>query len=227
MEPLTSEIFATKGAEYLLVIGFLPLLAWFWWYLIRSPGAAGRTAGQGTAGRWFRFPAEAYFHPGHSWARPEPQGLVRVGIDDFAQKLIGVPEAVHLPAPGARVEQGARDASFRFGDQTIDLLSPVDGQVVARNEALDETPELINRDPYGAGWLLLVAPTRIASNLGNLLHRGSAAAWMSAAEESLRARMAPGLGVVLQDGGVPVTGIARNVFGEGWEGTARELLLTP
>jgi glycine cleavage system H lipoate-binding protein len=221
MEPLPVDIFATKGVEYLLVLSFLAALVLFWRMLVKAPSSAG-----GAGSTWFHFPRDAWFHPGHSWARPGPDGLVRVGIDDFAQKLIGAPTAVELPAPGARMVQGARGPRFRFGARAIDLFSPIDGEVVERNDALFAAPGLINADPYGAGWLVKVRPERLESNLGNLLHEASAGAWMAAAEESLRARMAPGLGAVLQDGGVPIVGIARNVFGAGWEDVAEELLLT-
>jgi glycine cleavage system H lipoate-binding protein len=222
MEPLPVDIFATKGIEYLLVLSFLAALVVFWRLLVKAPRPGALAAGSG----WFHFPRDAWFHPGHAWARPGPDGLVRVGIDDFAQKLIGAPTAVELPEPGERVMQGARGLRFRFGARAIDVFSPVDGEVFERNEALLKRPELINADPYGDGWLVKIRPERLEANLGNLLHDGSAGAWMAAAEESLRARMEPGLGPVLQDGGVPVTGIARNVFGDGWEDVAADLLLT-
>lgn len=228
MEPLPVDLFATKGVEYVLVLAFLAALILFWRLLTRPPASARRSEGPraGAPSGWFHFPGEAFFHPGHGWALPASDGTVRVGIDDFAQKLVGPPSAVALPAVGAHVEQGSRGSRLCFGEDGLDLLSPLDGQVVERNEAVLEDPELINRDPYGDGWLLKLRPTRLEPNLGNLLHGGATAAWMAAAEESLRARMAPGLGTVLQDGGVPVVGIAKNVFGDEWIEVARDLLRT-
>lgn len=230
-EPVYVDLFATKGIEYLLVVGFLVSLILFW-RLLNKPASnwsavtavARKMSSVGTG--WFHLPTEKYYHPGHSWAQLSEDGTVTVGIDDFAQKLIGKPDSIRLPKVGARVEQGAQASRFEVDSKAIDLLSPVDGEVVDRNPAVLDSPDLINRDPYGEGWLMRIKPSRIKSNLKNLLHAKLAAAWMETTESELRQMMSGELGVVLQDGGIPITGIARNLSGDDWDELAKDFLLS-
>jgi glycine cleavage system H lipoate-binding protein len=229
-EPVCVDLFATKGMEYVLVIVFLGALMVFW-RLLNRPG---RLSSDVAAPRhpvterhgWFELPRERFYHPGHSWALPDAGGVVTVGIDDFGQKLIGVPDSVDLPAVGTAVGQGERGWAFQVDSKTVDLVSPVDGEVVARNEAVVEKPDLINCDPYGEGWLLKVRATRMQSNLRGLLRDKLVDAWMETTEADLRRRMTGNLGTVLQDGGVPVLGIARALAGNNWHEIAKDFLLT-
>ena len=114
MQPTYVDLFATKGIEYLVVIGFLVALGLFW-RLLRSPatfaGAPG-PAPPGTGSGWFALAPERSYHPGHAWVRPGA-GLATVGIDDFARKLIGPATEVELPLPGARLGQGERSIRLR------------------------------------------------------------------------------------------------------------------
>jgi glycine cleavage system H lipoate-binding protein len=79
-------------------------------------------------------PAGVHLHPGHTWARLEPDGLVAVGADDFAHKLVG-PARVKLPALGEHVLQGEPALELGEAERTVPMLSPVDGTVVAVNAA--------------------------------------------------------------------------------------------
>lgn len=129
------DLYATKGAEYLLVIGFLLALVLFWRYL-NHPARGARTVGSppgtlATLNRWFHLVEGLFYHQGHSWAAPETGNVVRVGIDDFAQKLLGKPNAVDLPRCGARLEQGESGWKLQIDSKSIDMLSPVDGEVLA------------------------------------------------------------------------------------------------
>jgi glycine cleavage system H lipoate-binding protein len=175
---------------------------------------------------WFHLPDRLYYHQGHSWAMPEEGDLVRVGIDDFAQKLVGKIDAVQLPPIGSRLAQGEKGWSLQAGAKTIDILSPVDGKVVGINESLLKSPENIGKDPYGQSWLLKVQAPKVSANLKNLLSGELARKWMEGVRESLLTRMNYNLGAVSQDGGVPVDGIARNIDREHWDEIVKEFLLT-
>jgi len=222
--------FATKAVEYLLVIGFLMALVWYWRVLTRPARGVARASVArrpvAAAGRWFQLPADLFYHPGHVWAVPEGGGVVRVGIDDFAQKLVGEPEALELPEVGARLEQGERGWKLDVNSKSIDVLSPVGGEVVERNEAALSSPEILNQDPYGDGWLVKVKVPNVAANLKNLLSGKLAGAWMQMSEDGLRQRMSGELGLVMQDGGVPISGIAQGLSPEHWDEIAGEFLLT-
>ena len=110
-----------------------------------------------------------YYHQGHSWAMPEGDNMVKVGIDDFAQKLVGKIDALKLPEVGSQVTQGETGWSLLVGSKSIDMLSPVDGKIVDINEDLLSSPESIGKDPYSQSWLLRVQAPKISANLKNLL----------------------------------------------------------
>src|SRR5665647_54115 len=79
---------------------------------------------------------KVYYHQGHSWAIPESGNVVRVGIDDFAQKLVGKIDAIKCPQVGSEVTQGEKAWTLLVNSKSIDMLSPVDGKIVDINESL-------------------------------------------------------------------------------------------
>jgi glycine cleavage system H protein len=89
----------------------------------------------------------------HEWVRTDG-ATVRVGITDYAQEALGDVVYVSLPEVGATVAKGAAVGEVESTKSVSDIYAPLSGTVTARNDKLDETPELINSDPYGAGWIL-------------------------------------------------------------------------
>ncbi|RNL65708.1 glycine cleavage system protein GcvH [Nocardioides marmoriginsengisoli] len=106
------------------------------------------------------FPDDLKYTAEHEWVRTpgEAAGSVRIGITDYAQDALGDIVYVQLPDVGDAVAAGAAIGELESTKSVSDVYSPVTGQVVARNDALDATPELVNSDPYGAGWLFEVVP---------------------------------------------------------------------
>ncbi|MBV9592188.1 MAG: glycine cleavage system protein GcvH [Actinobacteria bacterium] len=91
----------------------------------------------------------------HEWVRADNNGsTVRIGITDFAQQSLGDVVYVSLPAIGSALTQGDAFGEVESTKSVSDLYAPVSGTVTARNEDLDEHPEAINADPYGAGWIV-------------------------------------------------------------------------
>ncbi len=103
------------------------------------------------------FPDDRRYTPEHEWAQPRGE-VVRVGITDYAQEALGDIVFVQLPAVGTTVTAGEALGEVESTKSVSDVYGPVAGEVVARNEALDSSPELINSDPYGDGWLLEIRP---------------------------------------------------------------------
>jgi glycine cleavage system H lipoate-binding protein len=220
------DIFATKGVEYLLVIGYLIILVAFWKLINRSSlGASSRGERARPVSAWFKLADGFFFHQGHSWAVPESGNVVKVGVDDFAQRLLGQPGSVKLPKVGSSVEQGGAGWSFEIDSRLVDMLSPVDGEVVSVNQEVLDSPELICDEPYGKGWLMKVKVPEVRSNLRNLLSGKLASAWLDEAVARLRLSMAGDLGPVLQDGGTPMPGFVKNLSPENWDEIAREFFL--
>ncbi|WP_183097694.1 glycine cleavage system protein GcvH [Nocardioides pelophilus] len=100
----------------------------------------------------------------HEWLRTpgEQPESVRVGITDFAQDALGDIVYVSLPEVGTSVTAGSPCGELESTKSVSDVYAPVGGEVVARNEALDATPELVNSDPYGEGWLFEIVPSEVA-----------------------------------------------------------------
>lgn len=93
----------------------------------------------------------------HEWARLEGE-LIRVGITDFAQSELSDIVFVELPKVGQELVKGKEMGVVESVKSASDLYAPVSGQVVEVNQALTKSPELINKSPYGSGWLVLVRP---------------------------------------------------------------------
>ncbi|KAA1429404.1 glycine cleavage system protein GcvH [Nocardioides antri] len=106
----------------------------------------------------------------HEWLRTpgEQEGSVRVGITDYAQDALGDIVYVSLPEVGTTLAAGSACGELESTKSVSDVYAPVGGEVVARNEALDATPELVNSDPYGDGWLFEIVPAD-AGELDQLL----------------------------------------------------------
>jgi glycine cleavage system H protein len=104
-------------------------------------------------------PGDLRYTSDHEWARAE-EGSLRVGITDFAQDALGPVVFVQLPEVGADVEKGGTLGEVESTKSVSEVYAPVAGRVVEVNTELAEKPELLNEDPYGAGWLCLIEPAR-------------------------------------------------------------------
>jgi len=174
----------------------------------------------------YEMPDGLHFHPGHTWARVVEGGHVVVGIDDFAGRLLGAARKVALPAPGTWLRQGEAKVSFAVDDRTAQVVSPVEGEVVAVNPQLEAHPELAKDDPYGRGWLFKLAPGDLKTSLRNLLGGRLAHRWMEDSRERLDLGLMALSQSVLQDGGEPAHDFARHISDEEWRRLVHDLLLT-
>ena len=113
------------------------------------------------------FPAELQYSKEHEWVRVEGQRAI-VGITYYAQEQLGDVVYVELPEPGSQVSQFEVCGTIESVKTVSDLFAPVSGEVAAINETLDDSPELINQEPYGSGWILEVTMADV-SDLDRLL----------------------------------------------------------
>lgn len=112
-------------------------------------------------------PADLQYSSDHEWVRAE-EGVVRIGITDYAQDALGDVVYIELPAVGDRMESGASFGEVESTKSVSDLFAPIAGVVAAVNDALTDNPELINTDPYGDGWVCTITPDDDGA-LGGLL----------------------------------------------------------
>ncbi len=174
----------------------------------------------------FQLPEALHYHRGHTWALPEDDGTVRVGLDDFGRRLLGSANGIQTPEPGAWLSQGERGAAVRVDGREAELVSPIEGEVVMVNPELGARPQLVTDDPYGRGWLFKVRPSNLSSNLRNLMSGSLARRFTEDSREALDMRLMALSGSVLQDGGEPVADFALHLPTEEWRRLVGEFLLT-
>lgn len=114
------------------------------------------------------FPTELKYANSHEWARLESDGIVVVGITNHAQDALGDIVFIELPDSGAEVDAGAEIAVVESVKAASDIYSPVSGEVVDVNSALEDEPELVNGSPYEDGWLFTIKISS-SEDLSNLL----------------------------------------------------------
>ena len=164
------------------------------------------------------------FHPGHGWARAGRKGLITVGMDDFAVKLLGRVDSISLPAAGSMVKQGSAGWLMNADGKAIPMLSPVDGAVVEINMDVVDVPSLAFDDPYGKGWLFKVKNGN--QSVENMVPTATVGKWLEGIREALFSRQSALAAGLCQDGGEPICGLARAIDSQKWDDVAKEFLLT-
>ena len=113
-------------------------------------------------------PSELRYRDSHEWVRVENDGTVVVGISDHAQGELGDMVFVELPEPGMSYDQGEACAVIESVKAASDVYAPLSGEVLKANGELEDSPELVNSDPYGDGWLFRLLPSD-ASQIDGLM----------------------------------------------------------
>ena len=126
-------------------------------------------------------PGDLKYTKSHEWIRSEEGGTVVMGITDHAQEALGDLVYVELPEVGAQLGAGEACAVVESVKAASDVYSPIAGEVVAANEALADTPELVNESAYGEGWLVRLRPAEAAES-GAFLDAAAYGALLNAEE---------------------------------------------
>jgi glycine cleavage system H lipoate-binding protein len=174
----------------------------------------------------FQVPAGAYFHDGHTWARIESGGLIRVGMDDFSSKLLGKADAFDLPLMGKELSQGKAGWGLKREFNLADVLSPVDGVIVEVNAKLREKPALANHEPYGEGWLFAIRNRDTKAAFKNLMDDSASLDWTAVEVGKLEAMIEAVAGPLAADGGTLTGDIYGNIPALGWKNLTRTFLKT-
>lgn len=124
-------------------------------------------------------PGKLKYTASHEWAEVLADGTIKVGVTDHAQSLLGDMVYVELPQIGRNLEAGKECAVVESVKAASDVYAPIGGKVVEVNSALTDAPELINKDCYGAGWIMRIQPNNAAADTAKLL---DAAAYTRVAE---------------------------------------------
>jgi glycine cleavage system H lipoate-binding protein len=157
-----------------------------------------------------------YYHMGHSWARFEHGGRVKVGLDDFMVKVFGTAKTLTLPPLGEVLKQNQVGWTFSRNGYDAAVLAPITGTVLAVNQNAREHPEIIAEDPFHEGWLFMVEPDMPKRNLRGLYFDKESHVWMENEVQGLLSLMGPEYERMAATGGEPL----KDLFGHfpeiGW-----------
>lgn len=175
----------------------------------------------------FHLPSDLYFHRGHSWARSEYAGKLRVGMDDFSRRLMGKVDDVDIPPVGRRIRQGEPAWKVRRDSEVVDVLAPIEGVVSQVNDDVSNVFSQDSHNPYGEGWLFVIEPVHLQQNLRGLMYGEDAEAWMKEEVRKLDSVVQSEAGVAMMaDGGTPVNDIFMNLEDVKWGPFVKKFLLS-
>jgi len=174
----------------------------------------------------FDVPMDYFFHNGHTWARIESGGYIRIGLDDFALKLLGKADALDLPLMGKELDMGNVGWGLRRNDKLADILSPVGGVIVEVNSKVRENPEIANHAPYSDGWLFMVRTPDVKKTVQKLMKDTDSLEWINTEVAKLEGLIEDVAGPLAADGGYLQDDIYGNLPDLGWENLTKTFLKT-
>ena len=167
---------------------------------------------------------DLHLHPGHTWARPLPDGDLRVGATDLATGFIGNLRQIALPAPGTRLQAGQPVWTLvSLEGRRLTQAMPVDGEILEVNHALQRDPLVAQRSPYDAGWFARIRPAHPATALAGLLQGRAARLLLQDTRARVLAVMDPPLGRLAHDGGTWLAGFGSLIPDDDWLALEQEL----
>ncbi|MFO7755250.1 MAG: glycine cleavage system protein H [Bacteroidota bacterium] len=206
-----TNIFDTKGIEYLIIIGFLILIVPFW-KALNKPLMVKERVKESLGilnAAVLRIPEGLLFNRNHVWSHLERSGKATLGLDDLLMHITGEVELKNFRNPGERVRKGDLIAEITQDGKQLKITSPVSGEISDVNDNIISEPALLNDDPYQKGWLYKIKPDKWKEETGEYYMAGEAKKW--AEKELLRfkdfiahsvKKYSPETsGVVLQEGG--------------------------
>ncbi len=173
-----TNIFATKGIEYLIIIAFLILIVPFWQIITRPVVRQKIKQMVGILSeKILRIPRGLKYSKNHTWTYLNKSGDVQMGIDDLLGHLLGKVEVKTLYENGDTVKKGDRIAELRQDGKSLDLISPISGKLISYNNKLISMPDLLNEEPYEKGWLANIEPEAWVSESSDFISGNEAVEW--------------------------------------------------
>lgn len=211
-----SDIFDTKGIEYIIVIGFLLLIIPVWRMLnrpVKQRASAGEVM-QAITLKALRIPQGIFFNKNHTWSHMEKTGVASVGMDDLLLHLTGGVELKYLKEQQERVKRGEPIARISQDGKELVITSPISGMIDRVHASLEEDTDVLRRDPYSS-WLYRIRPEKWREETSDALMADQASAWVDRELERFKDYAA---------GAVNVSSQAEVILQEGGELTAHPLM---
>lgn len=206
-----TNIFETKGIEYITIIFFFLILIPFWLLInrkVKQPAFLEKAKGFISASS-LRIPQGVFFSKFHTWAHLEKNGEARVGLDDLLVHITGDIKFTQVKQPGEKIKKGELLARLSYNGKTLKILSPVSGNVQETNATISKNPAILKDDPYNLGWIYSIQPINWKEDTDSCYLAEDATKWAVSELERFKdflavsnAKLTPEpMGVVLQDGG--------------------------
>jgi len=157
-----SNIFETKGFEYIAIIAFFIVLVPFW-IILNKQGIIKHKIKKVIKILSFdilKIPQGVFYCKNHTWAYMEKSGTASVGLDDFLLHTTGEVQLINLKNRGEIIHQGELLTEVMKDDHLLKMYSPISGEIMSINAQLNENPEFLNNDPMGKGWLYKIKPSK-------------------------------------------------------------------
>ncbi len=205
------NIFDTKGIEYLIIISFLVLIIPFW-VIINKKATIKRQIRKALgvlSSSVLRIPQGIYYSRNHTWTYLEKSGNAAVGLNDLLLHLTGEVKVKQVTKANSNISRGDLVAEIENNGKLLQIFSPVSGTVVKVNSSLNDTPELLNEDPYGKGWIYRIKPSDWVNETASYYLAENAVTWIRSELDRFKDFLANSLKkhspstsmVILQDGG--------------------------
>jgi glycine cleavage system H lipoate-binding protein len=174
----------------------------------------------------FKLAGGYYFHSGHTWTCIESGGVIRVGMDDFAFRVLGGPDTFDLPLTGQELNHDRPGWGIRCGNNLADVLSPVNGVITQVNNSVKTSPDLPVKSPYQDGWLFTVHNSDIKGAVKDLMTDDTSVDWLNHEITCLEEMIEDVAGALSADGGVLMTDVYGTLPALGWQNLTHAFLKT-
>lgn len=215
------DLFETKGLEYLVVIFFLISFVFFLNYLTTpAPKYVRKLIFKNLSlesNYWFKFVPSFYFSKNHLYFAKAEKDNAYIGLDHFAQKLMGDPDKIFFPKKNQFIEKGEKILSFKYDNEEINIMIPTDMKILQVNKDFKSNPAFSNKADYKNDWLLKVSIPDIENKLKKLVTGESVKNWLDESIIKLTSLISQKESLVLQDGGEIIDGFAKEISKENWK----------
>ncbi|MCD4732228.1 MAG: glycine cleavage system protein H [Bacteroidales bacterium] len=181
MENFTyTNIFDTKGIEYLIILAFFALLIPFWIILNKQPKIVKqiRKTWDVLTANILRIPQGLFFNKNHTWAYLEKSGNAKVGLDDLLLQIVGQMKISNLKNAGEMIKKGDLLTEIDQNGKSLRIYSPISGEIMSSNSIISEDPGILNEDPYEKGWIYNIKPSNWVSETKSCYLADEASGWL-------------------------------------------------
>lgn len=174
-----TNIFDTKGIEYIIIIGFLILIIPFWIIINRKRVLKGQIHSRVSAlsADILKIPQGIFCSKNHTWSFLGKSGIAKVGLDNFILHITGEVKICDLRNPGDTIKKGDLLAEIEQSGKLLKIYSPVSGKIAEANTDLYKNVDILNNDPYGNGWIYKIRPSNWISETGTCFLGMEALVW--------------------------------------------------